>query len=181
MFILRKEFLQIRRNRTMLPIIFVVPFVQLLILVHAATFEMKHIRMHVIDHDMSSVSREIISKFQGSPFYEITNFSFSDQAAEEDLKKDKTDIILVIPAHFEKKLRTENKVKVQFIVNAINAAAAGLTYAYSTSILLDYNLDLVAKWANIPASIQSSAITTTSSFLYNPELNYKNFGIVNKV
>jgi hypothetical protein len=44
LFIIQKEFLQIFRNKGMLPIIFVVPLVQLLILVNAATFEMKHIK-----------------------------------------------------------------------------------------------------------------------------------------
>jgi len=175
LFILRKEFIQIRRNRTMLPIIFVVPFVQLIILVHAATFEMKHICLHVIDKDMSSVSRNLISKFNGSPFYDITNYSYSDKAGEEDLKKNKADIVMVIPEHFEKRLRTENTGKVQIVVNAINAASAGLIYAYTSSIILNYNLNLVTEWANIPSNVQTSSISTTSSFWFNPELNYKNY------
>ena len=41
LFIIQKEFIQVFRNKAMLPIIFVVPIVQLLILVNAATFEMK--------------------------------------------------------------------------------------------------------------------------------------------
>ena len=43
LFIIQKEFIQVFRNKTMLPIIFVVPLVQLIILVNAATFEMKNI------------------------------------------------------------------------------------------------------------------------------------------
>lgn len=159
----------------MLPIIFVVPFVQLLILVHAATFEMKHIRMHVIDKDMSSVSRDIISKFRGSPFYEITDYSWSDKLGEEDLKKNKADVVLIIPEHFEKKLRNENSEKIQIVVNAINAASAGLIYAYTSSIIMNYNINLVAEWANIPADIQMSTISTTYSYWFNSELNYKNY------
>lgn len=159
----------------MLPIIFIVPFVQLIILVHAATFEMKHIRLCMIDRDMSSVSRDIISKFSGSPFYEITNYSYSDKIGEEDLKKNKADIVMVIPEHFEKKLRTENTGKVQIVVNAINAASAGLIYAYTSSIILNYNSELVTEWANIPANVQTSGISTTYSFWFNPELNYKNY------
>ena len=145
--------MQIRRNRTMLPIIFVIPFVQLLILVHAATFEMKHIRMHIIDRDMSSVSRDIISKFSGSPFYEITNFSYSDKAGDEDLKKNKADIIMIIPEHFEKKLKTESSGKIQLVINAINAASAGLIYAYTSSIILDYDMNLIIEWSNLPSNL----------------------------
>ena len=68
-FIIQKEFLQIFRNKGMLPIIFVVPVVQLLILVNAATFEMKNIKVSVVDLDLSSSSRKLISKYEGSPFY----------------------------------------------------------------------------------------------------------------
>jgi len=117
LFILQKEFLQIRRNKAMLPIIIVMPFVQLFILAYAATFEMKNIKMHIIDRDLSSVSREMTSKFTGSPFYEITNFSFSDKIGEENLKNNKADIVLIIPENFEKKLKTENSAKVQLVIN----------------------------------------------------------------
>ena len=63
-YLLQKEFLQIMRNRTMLPIIFIVPIVQLLILVYAANLEMKTIRMGIIDKDASSTSIELVSKFK---------------------------------------------------------------------------------------------------------------------
>jgi ABC-2 type transport system permease protein len=175
LFILRKEFLQVKRNRAMLPMIFVMPFVQMLVLVNATTFEMRHIKMHIIDRDMSKVSRDIISKFNGSPFYDITNFSYSDKLGEEDLKKDKADIVLVIPENFEKKLKTENSEKIQMVINAINAASAGLVYAYTNSIILDYNADLITAWTNLPSNVQASSISTTESYWFNPELNYKNF------
>ena len=86
----------------MLPMIFIMPIFQLLILTQAATFEMKHIKMHLIDNDRSSTSRELINKFQGSPFYEITNISFSEKAGEEEIKKNKADLILQVPKEFEK-------------------------------------------------------------------------------
>jgi ABC-2 type transport system permease protein len=159
----------------MLPMIFVMPFVQLLILVHAASFEMKHIKMHIIDRDMSTVSRDIISKFSGSPFYEITNFSYSDKAGEEDLQRNKADIVMVIPPDFEKKLKTENSEKIQLVINAINAASAGLVYAYTSSIILDYNAELITAWTNLPSNLLSSSITTTQSYWFNPDLNYKNY------
>ena len=175
LFILQKEFLQIRRNKAMLPIIIVMPFVQLFILAYAATFEMKNIKMHIIDRDLSSVSREMTSKFTGSPFYEITNFSFSDKIGEENLKNNKADIVLIIPENFEKKLKTENSAKVQLVINSINAASAGLINAYTTSIILNYNSNLITELTNIQSPVKASSISTTHSFWFNPELNYKNY------
>ncbi len=79
--IIRKEFIQIFRNKTMLPIIFLLPVFQLLVLVYAATFEMKNIQMVVVDNDLSSKSRQLIGKFQGSPFFFIEQTTFSIKEA----------------------------------------------------------------------------------------------------
>jgi ABC-2 type transport system permease protein len=175
LYIIQKEFIQIRRNKTMLPIMFIMPIVQLIILVNAATFEMKHIRLFVIDKDMSTVSHDIVGKFNGSPFYDLTGSSFNVSEGEEYLKKGKADMVLVIPEHFEHDLQNENKGNLQLLVNAINAASAGLINAYSVSILLDYNIGLVAKYANIPGTIQTQTINTRYSYWFNAELNYKNY------
>ena len=77
LYILQKEFLQIFRNRLMVIIIFIMPLAQLLILSYTATFEIKQIKLHVVDLDRSSYSRELINKLNGSSFYKLTNYSFS--------------------------------------------------------------------------------------------------------
>jgi len=159
----------------MLPIIFILPIVQLIILVNAATFEMKHIRLSVVDLDLSSTSRGLISKFEGSPFYQIKQFSFSYHEAENQMQHGKVDMILNIPRGFEKKLLIENCVKVQFIVNAINGASAGLCNAYATMILMDYNRQIIAENKTISAMVLPQNILTDYSYWYNPKLNYKTY------
>ncbi len=175
LFIIQKEFIQVFRNKMMLPIIFVVPFVQLLILVNAATFEMKNITMSVVDMDLSGSSRQMVSKFQGSPFFIIRHTSFSYQEAEDQMKKGKVDLILQIPAGFEKDLYKENRSKVQLVVNAINGSTAGLINAYSTMIIMDYNRGILLENMN-PAQVSTTRnILVTSSYWYNPKLNYKTY------
>ena len=48
-FLLRKEFLQIFRDRVILGMLLVMPMVQLLVLSSAATFEVKSARLFVVD------------------------------------------------------------------------------------------------------------------------------------
>ncbi len=175
LFIIQKEFIQVFRNRMMLPIIFVVPLIQLIILVHAATFEMKNIKMSVVDLDMSSSSRKMISKFQGSPFFILNHTSFSDKEAQQEMKKGHVDMILHIPYGFERRLVKENMAKVQVVVNAINGASAGLIHAYTMQIILDFNRELLIDWFT-PAMLTSALnINVTSSYWYNPKLNYKTY------
>ena len=175
LFIIQKEFIQVFRNKMMMPIIFVVPIVQLLILVHAATFEMKSIKMAVIDLDMSHSSREMIGKFQGSPFFVLVHSSFSYQEAEQELKKGSVDVILSIPSGFEKSLIKENKSKVQLVINAINGATAGLVNAYSTMIIIDFNRQILIEWLSPSLLSATKNIDVTTNYWYNPKLNYKTY------
>lgn len=172
--IIQKEFIQVFRNRMMFPIIFVVPIIQLLILVPAATFEMKNIKMSVVDLDMSGYSRQLINKFRGSPFYRIGSSSFSYSDAEQKMKSGEVDVILQIPAGFEKKLAKEDQAKVQLVINAINGASAGLINAYSVMIILDYNRELIIGRLPAMAGV-SSGIHVTYSYWFNPKLDYKTY------
>ena len=175
LYIIQKEFLQVFRNKSMLPIIFVVPVFQLIILVNAATYEMKHIRVSVVDLDLSATSRTLVSKFRGSPFYLIQSTGFSYREAEDEMKRGTADMILQIPADFEKNLLKEGRAKVQFVINAINGQSAGLTNAYSTMILLYYNREMLLK-NTTPAMLAGLRnIQTDYSYWYNPKLNYKTY------
>jgi ABC-2 type transport system permease protein len=174
-FIIQKEFIQVFRNQMMMPVIFVLPLVQLLILVHAATFEMKNIKVSVIDLDMSSFSRKMISKFQGSPFFRICQISFSDKEAEKEIRKGNIDMILHVPYGFERRLVKENQAKVQVVINAINGASAGLINAYSTMIIMDFNRQVAIDMLSPGRSAPAQYIKVSSSYWYNPKLNYKTY------
>jgi len=173
-FIIRKEFIQLFRNKVMVRIIFILPMVQLLVLSYTATFEIKTIRLHVVDFDRSKTSRDLIGHFSGSPFYKITAYSNSDKLGEQDILTGKAQQILSIPADFEKDLNTTGRAKVQIVTNAIDGAAAALMNAYTLSIVQDFNVNLQAETSGVSAD---EPIQTTWSYWYNPELNYKNYKV----
>jgi ABC-2 type transport system permease protein len=159
----------------MLPIIFVVPFIQLLILVHAATFEMKNINLYVVDNDLSTTSRQLIDKFEGSPFFKLKKTTFSIKEAENALLSNEADLVIVINSGLEKTLVRENKASIQLLVNAINGTVAGISNYYSMSILQSYNKELITQWYGVGQSSKIKQININYSFWYNPELNYKTF------
>ncbi len=156
----------------MLPVIFIIPIVQLLVLVYAATLEMKEIKFCVVDQDMSSVSRRLVSGFTGSPFYHFIGNEFNLSSAEEMLRSEKADLVIYIPAHFEEKLVRENSSSVQLQVNAVNATKASLIYAYSSGILMDFNKEIRMEWIGMNTGM-FRMINVNTSFWYNPELNFK--------
>ncbi|MCF8369006.1 MAG: ABC transporter permease [Bacteroidales bacterium] len=173
LYIIQKEFIQIFRDKTMLPIIIALPFVQLIVLVYAATFEMKEIKMAIVDQDLSATSRKLTSKFEGSPFYQLEEFTFSMQEAQDLLSADKIDLIINISNGFEKKLMKEEKAEVQLLINAINATSAGLVNAYSSYVIADFNRNILVENLSFVTPHKLQQIKVDYSFWYNPGLNYK--------
>ena len=100
--ILEKEFKQIFRNRSMLPIIFIMPFLQLIILAPAVNLEVKNLKLHIIDNDKSSTSRLLVSKLLADDNFAFTGDDPRIKNAEIDMQKDKNDLIIQIPQNFEK-------------------------------------------------------------------------------
>lgn len=173
--LLKKEFLQIFRNKFMVPLIFFMPIIQLIILANAATFEIRNINFSVVDLDNSSYSRELISKFSQNGYFILKGYGFSTEEAIEGFKRNETKLILNIPHNFEKDFRVSGKTKIQLMINAEDMAAAGIIYNYAGSIIQSYNRDIIIDYANFGGQKTVPVINITFSNWYNPELNYKTF------
>jgi ABC-2 type transport system permease protein len=172
-YILQKEFRQIFRNRTMLPMIFGVPLLQMLVLVYAATFDMKKINLVVVDRDLSETSRELIAKFDAIPFYHLDYAVWDESIGEDMLLSDAADAVLVIPQNTERKLVRNNAAQIQLLVNAIDGNSAQLIYAYSSRIIGNFNKHLVAEWKGIPEFTPPAEVKISERYWYNSELEYK--------
>lgn len=174
--IVQKEFKQIFRNKAMLPIIFIVPIIQILILSYAATFEVKEVRLGYIDADKSAYSRELISKFDVSSYFTIVGEYDSQKQGQTALQEGKTDVLMEIPTNFERNLVKEKQAALSVQIDAINGAAAGVENGYITQIIQGFNnqirLDLM------PVQTQHQGLRRIQfmpSFWYNQTLDYKIF------
>ncbi|HMY85655.1 MAG: ABC transporter permease [Saprospiraceae bacterium] len=174
-FLLQKEFKQIFRNRAILPLIFVVPVVQLLILPLAADYEVKNINISVVDGDHSTNSRQLIAKITSSGYFRLTGYGTSFDEAYGLMESDDSDLILEIPAGFERNLVREGEQKVFVAVNAINGVKASLGGAYLMRIISNYNDDIRLDWIQKPRFNPSPQIEVTSSNWFNPHLDYNFF------
>ncbi|MFO7933052.1 MAG: ABC transporter permease [Bacteroidales bacterium] len=171
--LLIKEFKQIFRNRFMLPVIFIVPVIQMIVLTYAASLEMKDIKMAVVDRDHSGASRLLTSAFTGSPYFRIILVSTHDREAMDLLHKDRVDVILTLKDDFEKNLYREGSTELQLVINAINATEAGLVKAYCNRIIYDYNDQIRTGWPGPGAGEKRASPEIIPAFWYNPEFDYK--------
>ncbi len=172
-YLIRKEFIQIFRNKFISKAIFAVPILQMLILVPAVTLELKDVRLAIIDKDQTSESRGLINKLNGSTFFKVRYSTFSEEEAKNLLYSGKCSMILQIPSGFGKDIVTGNQGKIMAIIDAVNASSAQLTWAYLSGVLRDYNLDLVKNNITTMPVTPLPMINITNRYWYNELLNYK--------
>jgi len=144
-FIIQKEFKQIFRNKGMLPLIFILPLIQLVILANAATFEVKNIKFSYIDNDKSSYSRELIEKFNASTYFNVNQSFDSKKQADKAMQSGKVDVVLEIPKYFERDLLKDKNTDLSVTINAIDGAAAGVENVYINQIVQGFNNQIRTK------------------------------------
>jgi ABC-2 type transport system permease protein len=171
--LLRKEFLQIFRNKGMLPIIFVAPIVQLLILVHAADFEVRNVRLLVSDMDGSATSRALVDRFRASDRFHVssTTKSFNDGMAALDAGA--TDAFLRIPADFERDLRRNRSAPLMLDLNGVDGQFASLVLLYSRQIIANEQIALLRRMHGLSVA-PKPPVEAIPRFWYNLRMDYKN-------
>ncbi len=174
-FLLQKEFRQIFRDPGILRIILIMPVIQLLILPWAADFEIKRIKLAVVDHEHGEYARQLINKITSSGYFVLTSYSNSYESSLNKVERDKADLVLEIPDHFEKNLIKDNEADLFIAVNAINGVKAGLGSGYLRNIIQEYNREIRLKWVQFPRFSPEAQIDVTSSNWYNPSMTYKYF------
>ncbi len=173
--LLRKEFKQIFRDKFILVIMFQMPVIQLLIMPLAATYEMKNISLCVVDNDHSTYSQKLIQAFTASGYFQLTDYASSHNQALESIEKNKADLILEIPNHFERTLVTENKAQLSLNLNAINGSTAGLAGNYASAIIKKFNAEIRETFVQNGKMNAAPIIDITYSNWYNETLNYPRF------
>jgi ABC-2 type transport system permease protein len=178
-FLLRKEFLQIARDRTMLAMLIAAPVIQLLILSNATTFEIRRTKMYLVDADHSTASRGLVQRMVASGRFVVAEASGSGERADEALLKRDVSMVLEVPPDFERDLVRTGHAPVQMIFNAEDGAAAGILRSYATRILSSYSAELSTEYGRGGrgggAGAGSARIQVRTRGWYNPELSYTHF------
>jgi len=178
LYLLQKEFLQIFRNRFMLPVIFVMPFLQLILLSYAANFEIKNIRVATVDHANTPISRDLIRHFGVSGNFTYQQHYGSSDQAREALDRGGADLILIIPHDFHTDFFEQRaQPSLQLIVDAINGSKAGVAVGYSQQIIRSFNEQIQPEINTNPESQHATfpTISIHTSQWFNPHLDYKAF------
>ncbi len=174
-FLIQKEFIQILRNKAILPMMTILPIVQLIVLSNAASNEIKNVNVVLVDHDYSEYSRLLTRKVIANERFSLVEATNDEGLAMDLIQANKTDIVLTIPSDFEKDYLKGTAPDLQILVNAINGQQATVGSGYLSNIIGSFNADLASELTFIRPSTAVGSIKASPRNWYNPEINYSHF------
>ena len=131
----RKEMRQIVRDRRTLLILLFVPAFFLLVYGYALNFDIRHVRIAVQDNDRSTASREIISAFVNSGYFDLYDEVLDDAAISRLIDRNLVRAVLVVPSRFGADVAAARPTSIQFIVNGDNANTATTVVGYAIGLV----------------------------------------------
>jgi len=136
-----KEFIQVFRDKRTRFVLFGPPIIQMLIFGYAATFEIHHVPTVVLDLDHSQESRELISRFSSSPYFDVQRQLTDYRQLGDLIDQGKATVGLQINTGFAQNLRKGQTAPLQVIVDATNSNTALIASGYITQIALGFARD----------------------------------------
>jgi ABC-2 type transport system permease protein len=175
--ILWKEFLQLRRDPRLFPVIFISPVLQLLLLGYAANLDIKNIPTVICDLDRSAAGREFVDGFLNSGYFSAA--AKVDGLNEIDRYLDHGDaaMAVVIPRGFANDVAAGRQAAVMIITDGSESQSASVGVNYATMIVTRYTQQLLFRVFERAkgAGFRPVAVNPELRVWYNPELKSRNF------
>jgi ABC-2 type transport system permease protein len=157
-----KEFRQIGRDRRTLLILLFVPAFFLLLYGYALNFDIRNIHLVVKDQDRSTQSRELISAFVNSGYFDLVAATERDEDIVRLIDRGDARAALVVPAGFGRDATSGRPTTVQVIIDGDNANTATTVMGYAQVLLAGVSAKYEAR--------ASPVLQLESRVWYNPEL-----------
>lgn len=172
-FLIKKEFLQLRRDRKMLPIVIIAPVLQLVVLGYAANLDVRHVPTAILDRDNSQMSRELEEKFFSTDYFDRTLSPHSPSESEDAVISGEATAVLVIPSDFSRTVLRGEPAELQLIVDGANSVVGTAVLNYANVIVQEFQQEILAERGT--RVVPTAPIVAVPRVWYNPELESKNF------
>jgi ABC-2 type transport system permease protein len=159
----RKELRQIARDRRTLMILLFFPAFVLVMFGYALNFDIRHIALAADDRDGTSESRQLVSAFVNSGYFDFVATARSPAEVERLMDANDVRAVLLIPEGFARRVRSGETAPVQVLINGDNANTAVTVLGYATAILQSVS----AQYRAVPVI---PPIVVEPRIWYNPEL-----------
>ncbi len=175
--IIKKEFIQFKRDPKMRALVLIAPIFQLIILGYAVNLDVEVVHTTILDLDKTETSREFIDKFKNNHYFSVDYFTDSYADLQEKMENAEVIAGIVIHVDFERKIKRNETVSVQAIFDGSDGNTAGISAGYVQGIVNSYSKNIISEFQNRNGIkiIPAGSITSETRVWYNPELKTRVF------
>lgn len=169
--IAKKETKHLLRDVRLLAVVFSFPVFLLIIFGYAINFDVRNIRVAVLDNDNSELSAGFIRLLERSGYFTVAAYLNNEKEASEYLNKKLAQCVVIIPNNLSKEFYANRSARIQTLIDGVDGNAASIIGNYLTAAAMEYSQktgDVVLKRK---AAAINSPIAVEQRFLFNPELN----------
>jgi len=168
----KKEFLHVLRDPRSMMMGIGIPMLLLFLFGYALTMDVDRVPLAVWDRSNSVESRELISRFSGSRYFELRQHAEGYRQIENAIDRREALIALVIPVNFSRRLSLGEKVSVQTIVDGSDPNTATIALGYAEAVAATYSQDIAIK--QMSRASQHQVKLTSPSMELRPRVWFNN-------
>lgn len=171
-----KEFLQLRQDRKLIPMLFVGPLFQLLALGYAANLDVTDIPMIVVDQDHSRASRDLLERFSGSGYFRVVGAADTVDGVEPWLVDNRAQLALVVAAGYGDAVAGGGVPRLQMIADGTDSNSAVVGLGYASRIIAELGASLQEARLLRTARLRGAGgIDLVPRVFFNPDLRSRWF------
>jgi ABC-2 type transport system permease protein len=171
----RKEFIHVIRDWRSLFLALAIPVILILLFGYALTLDLKKVPTVVWDQSRTAESRDLLSLYQGSPYFSLIGFRESYGGLQGMLDSGNAMIALVIPGDFADRVNGGKEVSIQILVDGSDANTSRLAMGYAESVGMIYSMKIRAELMRFyPGAVKGNSVELVPRAFYNPGLRSQN-------
>jgi ABC-2 type transport system permease protein len=177
--ILRKEFIQITRDKRTLVIILIIPIMQLFLLGYSATSDVRNVPLAVFDQCRCAESRLLLDAYRTADYFRLGFMVGSESEIRLLIEQGDARAGLIIPPDYDTSL-AKGKAEVAFVLDGSDATAGSTALAAATLIGQSQATQLMIQRlerSGLNASYFKPPLQVLTRVWYNPDLVSSHFMI----
>ena len=174
MAVARKESIHVIRDWRSLFLALAIPVILILLFGYALTLDLSNVPTVIWDQSKTAESRELISLYEGSPYFAILSYKESYGELRAAIDTGEAMVAMTIPGDFAEKIHGQKQAHVQILVDGSDANTSRLATNYAENVGLIYNTKLRARLSHVNTGGAEPPVELTPRTWYNQSLRSQN-------
>ena len=138
-----KEFIQVFRDPRMRMVIFVIPCVQVMVIGYAVSNDVHHVPLVVLDYDNSQASREFVSRFTATEYFDLAGYVRDDKELQDRIDRGQAGAALCFQHGFAEDLDGGRTSEIHLIIDGTDSNTAAVVGRYAAGIAAEFSQQIL--------------------------------------